>query len=150
MADPPVPTGLQRLLRLAAADSRFRAELIERRSAIAAPAATALSASERAILDAVPAAQLAAMIDGLPPVSSDRRTFLRDAAAAALVVLSGGAMADCAKPAAGTPADGGLHEGPPQRRKQLKCFGHLSKAARAHGITDPCSPEAALYPDDQE
>jgi hypothetical protein len=90
---PPVPTGIQRLLRLASVDEAFRAELIARRDAIAAPAGVDLTAAERAVLRAIPAAQLTAMIAGLPPPTDDRRTFLRSTAASAVVLLGGAAFA---------------------------------------------------------
>jgi hypothetical protein len=89
---PPVPTGIQRLLRLASVDPAFRAELLARRDEVAAVAAVELTASERAIVRAAPEAQLAAMIATLPPPASDRREFLREAAASAVVLLGGAAL----------------------------------------------------------
>jgi hypothetical protein len=97
---PPVPTGLPRLLRLAAVDEAFRGELLARRAAVAAAAGVTLTPSERAIVDAVPAAHLAAMIAGLPPPAPDRREFLVRAAASAVLLLLGGASlgSGCERP----------------------------------------------------
>ncbi len=138
-----IPDGLQRLLRIAAADPQFRSELLRRRSGLASPASVELTATERTILESIPEAQLATMIDGLPPPPSERRALLHSVAAAALLVLAG-----C--PPAPPPQD---EKAPPPEaktpapRKAIKCFGHLTEAAKAAGITDPCSPEAAKYYD---
>ena len=92
---PPVPTGMQRLLRLASVDEGFRRELLARRGGVAGVAEVELTASERAILEAIPAAQLAAMIAGLPAPAEDRRSFLRQTAATAVMLLGGAALASC-------------------------------------------------------
>jgi hypothetical protein len=89
---PPVPTGIQQLLRLAAIDEVFHRELLERRDELATVAAIALTPSERAILRAVPAAQLRSMIANLPLPTPDRRGFLREAASSAVLVLGGAAV----------------------------------------------------------
>jgi hypothetical protein len=94
---PPVPTGLQRLLRLASVDDGFRRELLARRGDIALAAEVELTASERAILQAIPAAQLEAMIVSLPPPADDRRSFLRQTAATAVMLLGGAALSSCHK-----------------------------------------------------
>jgi hypothetical protein len=99
-----VPTGLQRLLCLAAVDVEFRQKLVELRSAVASAAEVPLTASERSILDTVPASHLEAMIGGLPPPPGDRREFLRSAAASAVVLLGGAALsASCQEPKARGP-----------------------------------------------
>ena len=90
----PVPTGIQRLLRMASLDPDFRKDLVARRGAIAAAARIELSASETAILDAIPAAQLSGMIDRIPPPSSERREFLRQTAAGAVILLGGVAFVE--------------------------------------------------------
>lgn len=127
---PPIPEGLQRLLSLARTEARFRTELLDRRSAVAAPASVSLSASERAILEAIPRAQLAAMIDGLPEEPTDRRTFLREAAAAALAVLAGVQLSACPeeKPAEPPPGPPPEPQPPPadRPRKTIKTFGCTS------------------------
>jgi hypothetical protein len=93
---PPVPIGLERLLRLAAVDPAFGAELIARRVEVAAAAGVDLTRSEAAILAAIPAAQLEAMIARVPPPApSGRREFLQQAAASAVVALGGAALASC-------------------------------------------------------
>ena len=95
---PPVPIGLERLLRLAAVDPAFGAELIARRVEVAAAAGVDLTRSEAAILAAIPAAQLEAMIARVPPPApSGRREFLQQAAASAVVALGGAALASCEK-----------------------------------------------------
>ena len=93
---PPVPTGIQKLLRLAEVDAGFRRELLARRAGIASAAGVALTASEAAILGAVPAAQLEAMIGHLPPPPAGRRTFLRQTASTAVMLLGGAVLAECA------------------------------------------------------
>lgn len=92
---PPVPTGLQRLLRLASVDLGFRRELLARRTDVAAAAGVPLTAHEAAVLRAVPEAQLAGMIDGLPAPAPDRRDFLRQAALAAVATLGGALAVGC-------------------------------------------------------
>jgi hypothetical protein len=111
---PPVPTGLQRLLRLAAVDPAFARELAARRAAVAAAAGVELTPSERAILAAIPAAQLEAMIAGLPPPEEDRRSFLRQTAASAVVLL-GGAVLGPACPVKGSRPDVPPEPPPPPR-----------------------------------
>jgi hypothetical protein len=91
----PLPTGIQRLLRLASVDQAFARELCARRDGMASVAAVELNASERAILRAIPEAQLASMIATLPPPAPDRRDFLRESAASAVVLLGGAALTAC-------------------------------------------------------
>jgi hypothetical protein len=134
---PPVPIGIQTLLRLAALDASFRDQLLERRGAVAEAAGVSLTRSEQAILAVVPADQLGRMIDTLPAPPSDRRTFLRAAAASAVVLLGGVAAAGSAgceracervgvtagvapdpppaRPDHGFPAPGGAAPDPPPR-----------------------------------
>jgi hypothetical protein len=95
---PPVPTGIQKLLRLAAIDEAFREELLRRRAGIADAAGVELTASERAILAAIPAAQLAQMVEFLPPPPASRRTFLRQTASTAVMLLGGAVLAECTTP----------------------------------------------------
>lgn len=93
---PPVPTGIQKLLRLAGEDDQFRLIFLERRAGVAKAAGIELSASERAILSAVPSRQLEAMIQRVPPTPRDRRHFLRQTAASAVVLLGGAALSEAA------------------------------------------------------
>ena len=126
---PAVPTGLQRLLRLAALDEEFRAQLIERRDEVASAAGVELTDTERAILRVTPAAQIVAMAQHMPPPEAPRREFLRQTAATAVVLLGGaalaacescgpflltrGATADMPRPVLPPPPDGGMWAQPP-------------------------------------
>jgi len=117
---PPVPTGIQKLLRLASVDESFRRELLERRAGISAAAGVTLTASEAAILAAIPAAQLEQMIGYLPPPPASRRAFLRQTASTAVVLLGGAVLAECVSCTKGhgadTPAEGeagAAQESPP-------------------------------------
>ncbi|MBI5490654.1 MAG: hypothetical protein HY905_25190 [Deltaproteobacteria bacterium] len=102
---PPVPTGIQKLLRLASVDGSFREELLRRRGGIAPVAGVALTPSERAILGVIPAAQLDTMIAALPPPPADRRTFLRQTASTAVMLLGGAVLAECVSACKGHRAD---------------------------------------------
>ena len=86
---PPVPTGIQRLLRLAAADEPFRVLLLERRDAVAAAAGVVLTDTERAVLRAASEAQLDTMAKHLPAAPSPRREFFRQTAATAAALIAG-------------------------------------------------------------
>ena len=91
---PPVPTGIQRLLRLAAVNDAFRAELIEKRGAVADAAGVHLNVTEAAILSAISPKQLGDMVASLPPPTADRRDFLRQTAASAAVLLGGATLGE--------------------------------------------------------
>jgi hypothetical protein len=91
---PPVPTGIQRLLRLASVDEKFRAQLVERRAEVAGAAEVELTPSEAAVLAAIPAAQLEQMAAKMPPPAPPRREFLRQTAATAVVLLGGAALGE--------------------------------------------------------
>jgi hypothetical protein len=99
---PPVPTGIQRLLRLASIDEAFRRELVARRGAVAEAAQVPLSPSEAAILKAIPAQHLEEMATKMPSPPQGRRDFLRQTAATAVVLLGGAALSEavsgCDKP----------------------------------------------------
>jgi len=121
---PPVPSGLQRLIELAASDDSFRAELLDRRSALAAPASVALTPSERRILDALPADQLAATIDGHAPGLAGRRAFLQGLALGALAMLATGSCKSCeSEPETQNPPPP-PGPGPERPRKTIRNFGH--------------------------
>ncbi|MBI2898335.1 MAG: hypothetical protein HYY06_32595 [Deltaproteobacteria bacterium] len=94
-AAPPVPVGIQRLLRLAAVDEVFRQELVARRAQVAEAAGVKLTATESAILDAIPAGQILTMAESVPVPEPARRDFLRQTAASAVVLLGGAALAAC-------------------------------------------------------
>lgn len=92
---PPVPTGIQRLLRLAAIDEAFRAQLLEKRDGVAAAAGVELTATERSVLRAASDAQLDAMARHLPAPESARREFFRQTAATAAALLAGPVLLAC-------------------------------------------------------
>lgn len=132
---PPIPTGLQRLLRLASADAAFEAELVRRRADLAPAAGIELAASERAILAAASADQLRAMIASLPAPPMDRRAFLKEAAVAALAALAGTQLAACRKEAPAQPPEGDAGADPsdaaikverPTKKKTLGNFAILN------------------------
>jgi hypothetical protein len=115
---PPVPTGIQQMLRLASVDAAFRRELLDRRGELAALAGVELTSSERAILRSVPTPQLEAMIVGLPPPPADRRTFLRETASSAVLLLGGAALAateGCNRPSENLITRGAAADPPPIR-----------------------------------
>ncbi len=90
-----IPGGLQRLLRLAAADAGFRRALIEQRGDAAAAAGVELTSSERAILAAISGDQLAEMAAKLPQESVSRRAVsTHRVAASAALVLGGAGLAE--------------------------------------------------------
>lgn len=94
---PPIPVGLEHLLGLAAASPEFAEAL--RRDPRAAVQATglALSASERAILSAVPAPALDQMVSQMNGrlAEPERRRFLEHAALAVAALVGGSALAAC-------------------------------------------------------
>jgi hypothetical protein len=90
---PPVPTGMQQLLRLAAVEPRFRQQLLKRRSAVAQAAQVRLTRSEQAILTAVEEKQLRTMVDNMPPPTASRRDLLRNSALSAVLLLGGAGTA---------------------------------------------------------
>ncbi|MBI5502218.1 MAG: hypothetical protein HY907_18385 [Deltaproteobacteria bacterium] len=102
---PPVPTGIQKLLRLASVDPSFRAELLRRRAGIAPVSSVELTASEAAILAAIPDVQLEQMILMMPPPPASRRTFLRQTASTAVMLLGGAVLAECVSACKGHRAD---------------------------------------------
>ncbi len=110
---PPVPTGMQKLLRLAAEDPSFRKLFVERRGQVADAAGVDLSASERAILASVPVRQLEAMIDRMPGVSGDRRGFLRQTAASAVILLGGATFGEAVSGCEKSPPAPSPHPPPP-------------------------------------
>lgn len=100
---PHIPTGMEHLLRLAAADPAFRRALVERRADIAAAAGVALTPTERAMLTAAPASHLDRMVGGLPTPSGERASSLARAAATALAVVSGAVLGCGTAPGPGAP-----------------------------------------------
>ncbi len=91
-SDRPIPSGLQRLLRLAALDDAFLEELVRHRAGVAQAAGISLGPSERAILAAIPGSQLRDMARTLPPPAPPRRDVLGRSAATAVILLGGAAL----------------------------------------------------------
>lgn len=91
---PPVPTGIQSLLRLASVDPKFLQELMDHRGDVALAAGIALTRTEHQVLAAIPSAQLAAMAKALPAPAPARRDFLRQTAATAVVLLGGAVLSE--------------------------------------------------------
>jgi len=91
---PPVPTGVQTLLRMAALDATFLDTLVEQRADVAEAAGVQLTRSEAAMLAAIPEVQLRQFARTMPPPDPKRRDVLRQTAASAVVLLGGAAMAE--------------------------------------------------------
>jgi hypothetical protein len=87
-----VPIGIEKFLLRAAADAGLRRRLFEDRSAVIAAAGDELSASERSILESVPDAALAAMMERLDLKTHTTRPFARKVAAAAFATAALGAV----------------------------------------------------------
>jgi len=108
-ATPPIPGGIQGLLRLAAQDPSFLDELVERRALAADRAGIALGPSERAILAVIPSTRLREMVSSLPrTLPRPRRERSHGAAATAVVLLGGAALSAVT---AGCPPDDGAPTG---------------------------------------
>jgi hypothetical protein len=90
---PPVPHGIQQLLRLASVDPAFCEELVTRRGAVADAAGIALNRTERQVLAVASEAMLRGMVAQLPPAPRPRMARLRSTAATAVVLLGGAALA---------------------------------------------------------
>ncbi len=89
----PVPTGIQRLLHLAAASPEFLRLLLQRRAKVAEAAGVGLTGSEVAVLGAISDGQLAAMAGAVPRSSLGPSS--RQVAAAAVVLLGGAGSVAC-------------------------------------------------------
>ncbi|MBN1421550.1 MAG: hypothetical protein JXP34_22445 [Planctomycetes bacterium] len=95
---PPIPRGIEVLIKKASVDSGFRDLLLADREAAAREIGLDLAPSERAVLAAVPARELEAFVDRVRVPEEHRRVFLGRAAAAMLALVAGGAMlASCVK-----------------------------------------------------
>ncbi len=141
---PPVPVGIQSLLRLASVDPAFREELVRRRAAVAGAAGIELTASERAILAAIPDRALADMAERMPPPAPPRRAFLRQTAATAVVLLGGAAMADalsacCGADTLDAPWTGDAPERPDVREMEVE--GGASPHREPGDDDDSAAPE---------
>ena len=84
-AEAEVPVNLEHVLLRASRDAEFKERLLADPAAAIIDAELSLTASERALLNAMPMASLEAMIDRLVPKRQRDRRFLRKVGAAALV-----------------------------------------------------------------
>ncbi len=96
---PSVPQGIERVLRRAAWDRRFRHTLLTSREAVIAELADELTPTEAAVLRATPVAQLRGMIEGMAPRMPSRRGVLTRLAAALGLALAGLAVTQSGCPA---------------------------------------------------
>jgi acyl carrier protein len=93
-----IPQGIEVLVKKAAVDPAFKAELLHHRAAAAKQIGLELNAAEMAMLGAVPTAQLEAIIAGTTVPLEHRRAFLGQAAAAMLAALGIVGSAKAAEP----------------------------------------------------
>jgi hypothetical protein len=98
------PRGLEVLLKKAAVDAEFRTLLLERRSGACAVIDLELDPAEVAMLDAMPTAQLNAIIQRTRVRPEDRRVFLGKAASVMLAALGAG-VSGCVKKSFGVRPD---------------------------------------------
>jgi hypothetical protein len=92
-----IPVGVERVLYAAASDDAFRQRLLQDRRAAVQERGFELRASELAMLELAPAAQLQAAIDGMDvtPQNLERRKFLRAVAVSAATLGAGAALVGC-------------------------------------------------------
>lgn len=88
----PRPSGLERLLQQAAANARFRRQLLMDREEAIAASGLRLTPSERALLLSVTEAQLEQLILNTPRPLPPRRRFVRAAAGWLAALLGGSAL----------------------------------------------------------
>lgn len=152
---PPIPTGIQRLLRMAAGNRDFRARLLVERDALADEAGVELTPTERLVLRAASVEQLEAMADNLPPIAR-RRDFIRQSAATAAALIGGplliescvgtaGARPDVPPPApteTEPPPDAGTEEQRPERN-DMQGYGGMAPDEPP----PPNAPQAGIQPD---
>lgn len=81
-----IPRGMELLIKRAAVDASFRADLLVKRAAVADELAVPLDPSERAMLTSIPEAQLGIIISGTA-VPEPQRKALTGASAAAMLAL---------------------------------------------------------------
>jgi hypothetical protein len=85
-----IPRGIEVLLKKASVDPAFCQLLLEKRAEAASEIELELSAAERTILEVVPEAQLAAMIENTRVPEMQRRAFLGGIGAVMLAALAAG------------------------------------------------------------
>lgn len=88
----PIPRGLEILLKKAAVDPEFKAMLLAKRAAAAVELGLVLERAEAAMLDSVPADQLALIIANTKVSDETRRTLLGKLTAASLAALGSAAV----------------------------------------------------------
>ena len=95
----PIPRGIEVLVKKAAVDADFRQILLARRAHAADEIALKLEPSEVAMINAVPAAQLEAIIARTTVHPKQRAAFLGSVAAVMIVALGAGVLtsAGCSK-----------------------------------------------------
>ena len=115
-----IPVRLEKVLYAAAADERFREELLAGPEEAAKRRGLRLGASELAMLRAIPREQLRATIEGMDvsPSNLERRRFMRAVAVGAASIAAAEALAGCSdddapKPDAGKPDTGTPDAGNP-------------------------------------
>lgn len=96
-----IPRGIEVLLKKAVVDSQFKAKLLAERSQAARQIGLQLDASEAAMLDVSPAAQLEAIIASTRVDPSKKPVFLGKAAAVMLAALGASAIPSAAQEVAG-------------------------------------------------
>ncbi len=133
-----LPTGLQRLLRLASLDDRFLDLLVERRAAAADAAGVPLTSGEIRVLGAAEEPQIRAMARQAAPADRDRREILRELAAATVLVLTGGtALAlGCRKD------DDELAPERPESRRGAYVMPDAGEGAKARGVDGKVGSDA--------
>ncbi len=89
-----IPTGIEVMLKKAAVDAEFRERLFAERGSAAAAIELELDPTERAMLEAIPRAQLESIVAQTVVPLEQRRVFLGRLAAPMLAVL-GAAMTGC-------------------------------------------------------
>ena len=107
-----IPRGIEVLVKKASVDADFRALLLEERSEAAASIGLTLEPAEAMMLDAVPAAQLEAIIGHTTVSPERRRAFLGKAAAVMLAALGAAAVPGCDEI---SPAPKGIRPDPPPK-----------------------------------
>jgi hypothetical protein len=124
-----VPRGIEVLIKKAAVDPDFRTELTEKRSGAADLIGLKLGDAEAAMLDGIPAEQLAAFIANAK-VSPKLRPVFRGYAAAAMLAALGVAVAGCLPAATGSRPDEPARSEPVKKEATDETSGSQATAQR--------------------
>ena len=116
MKGPDIPRGVEVLVKKAAVDPEFKTLLLHRRAAAAEEIGLELDPAEAAMLEGVPAEQLAAIIAGTKVDAKTRGAFLGKAAAVMIAALGAG-VAGCERP---TPTKGARADRPARVSKAVE------------------------------